>query len=245
MAFHPVKALLKAITISCTPNPHNSDLSSFTKYNSPQSGKFTGQLVSIPLHRDIYIESFNQYHQIIREAIMSATMTKRNATQSFVYSTRIDIPAEIRSQVNALLNQSLATAIDLKTQVKYAHWNVKGKDFYQLHLLFDEISIEVEEFIDLIAERITTLGGEALGTARIAAERSELPEYPFDVVDGMDHVAALADRLAIYAKSLRQNIGKTEGLGDMGTNDLFVEISRAIDKRLWFLEAHLQPSSDD
>lgn len=171
---------------------------------------------------------------------MAATATQHNDIQSFVYSTRIDIPAEVRLRVNILLNQSLATAIDLQTQIKYAHWNVKGKDFYQLHLLFDEIASEVEEFIDLVAERITTLGGKALGTARIAAERSELPEYPFNVMDGMNHVAALADRLAIYAKTLRQNIGKTDELGDMDSNDLFVEISRAIDKRLWLLEAHLQ-----
>ncbi|MHC5860952.1 DNA starvation/stationary phase protection protein Dps [Nostoc sp.] len=176
--------------------------------------------------------------------------TKQNDTKSFVYSTRIDIPVEIRSQVNTLLNQSLATAIDLKTQIKYAHWNVKGKDFYQLHLLFDEIASEVEEFIDLIAERIATLGGKALGTSRIAAKESELPEYPFDAVDGTDHVIALGvgeaslkeNRLAIYAKSLRKNIDKINDLGDMDTNDLFVEISRVIDKRLWFLEAHLQTS---
>jgi starvation-inducible DNA-binding protein len=170
---------------------------------------------------------------------MTATTTQNNP-KSFVYSTQIDIPVEIRSPVNILLNQSLATAIDLKTQIKYAHWNVKGQNFYQLHLLFDEIASEVEEFIDLIAERITTLGGQALGTVRIAAQKSELPEYPFDAFDGMDHVAALAERLAIYAKSLRQNINQTNELGDMNTNDLFVEISRAIDKRLWFLEAHLQ-----
>ncbi len=174
---------------------------------------------------------------------MIATTTTQNDTKSFVYSTRIDIPVEIRSQVNALLNQSLATAIDLKTQIKYAHWNVKGANFFQLHQLFDQIASEVEEFIDLIAERITTLGGQALGTARIAAQRSELPEYPFDIVDGMDHVAALADRLAIYAQSLRQNIKTTDALGEMDTNDLFVEVSRAIDKQLWFLEAHLQTSS--
>ncbi len=125
---------------------------------------------------------------------MTAT-TKQNETKSLVYSTRIDIPVEMRSQVNILLNQSLATAIDLKTQIKYAHWNVKGKDFYQLHLLFDEIASEVEEFIDLIAERIATLGGKALGTARIAAKESELPEYPFDAVDGTEHVIALGDQL--------------------------------------------------
>lgn len=173
---------------------------------------------------------------------MAAIATQKNKTKSFVYSTRIDIPAQIRSQVNTLLNQSLATAIDLKTQIEYAHWNVKGKDFYQLHLLFDEIATEVEEFIDLIAERITALGGEALGTARIAARASELPEYPLDAVDGTEHIIALSDRLAIYAITLRKNIEKTNDLGDMDTNDILIEISRAIDKRLWFLEAHLQTS---
>jgi starvation-inducible DNA-binding protein len=171
---------------------------------------------------------------------MAATKTIRNDVPPFVYSTRIDLLTEVRSQVNLLLNQSLASTIDLKTQIKYAHWNVKGKDFYQLHLLFDEIASEVEDFTDLIAERITALGGQALGTDRIASQHSELPEYPLNAIDGMDHIAALADRLAIYAKSLRQNIDTTYDLGDMDTNDLFIEISRAIDKRLWFLEAHLQ-----
>lgn len=171
---------------------------------------------------------------------MNSTQTK-----SSLYSTRIDIPAPIRIEAIALLNQSLATSTDLKTQVKQAHWNVKGKDFYQLHELFDEIASEVEEHIDLLAERITTLGGEAMGTARIVARQSELPEYPFGLLDGMKHVTALADRLGIHAKSLRQAISKTDELGDMDTNDLYVEISRAIDKRLWFLEAHLQPSSHD
>jgi starvation-inducible DNA-binding protein len=171
-----------------------------------------------------------------------ATTIVKNDTQTLTYATRIDIPQKIRTDVIILLNQSLATSLDLKTQIKQAHWNVKGSDFYSLHLLFDEIATEVEAFIDLIAERITTLGGYAMGTARIAAQLSELPEYSFEAVNGMEHVAALADRLAIYAKSLRQNIDKTDALGDMDTNDLYVEISRAIDKRLWFLEAHLQTS---
>jgi starvation-inducible DNA-binding protein len=171
-----------------------------------------------------------------------ATSTIKKDTQALTYKTRIDIPTQTRIDVVVLLNQSLATTLDLQTQIKQAHWNVKGQDFYSLHLLFDEIATEVLEFIDLIAERITTLGGYAMGTARIAAQQSELPEYPFEAVNGMEHIAALADRLAIYAKSLRQNIDRTDSLGDMDTNDLYVEISRVIDKRLWFLEAHLQTS---
>lgn len=161
-----------------------------------------------------------------------------------LYSTRIDMPAETRSQVIAILNQTLASTLDLKTQVKQAHWNVKGMDFYQLHELFDEMASELEEYIDMVAERVTALGGLAIGTARVAAAESELPEYPFDILDGKDHVTALANRYAPYAKSLRQNIDETAELGDADTADLYTEISRAIDKRLWFLEAHLQAAAE-
>lgn len=159
---------------------------------------------------------------------------------SIMYPTRIDLPAEARAQIIDLLNESLAYTLDLKTQVKQAHWNVKGLDFYQLHELFDELAGELEEYIDLIAERVTTLAGTAMGTARIAAQVSQLPEYPYDITDGKDHIVALADRYAIYAKLLRDGIAKTDDLGDADTADLYTEVSRSIDMRLWFLEAHLQ-----
>ena len=157
-----------------------------------------------------------------------------------LHATRIDLSVETRTQVVERLNQTLAFTLDLKTQVKQAHWNVKGLDFYQLHELFDELAGELEDYIDLVAERVTALGGVAMGTARVAAAVSELPEYPFDILDGKDHVVALADRYAIYAKLVRQGITTTDDLGDADTADLYTEVSRAIDKRLWFLEAHLQ-----
>jgi starvation-inducible DNA-binding protein len=163
-----------------------------------------------------------------------------NGSTRTLYSTRIDLAADVRSKVIELLNQTLAATLDLKTQVKQAHWNVKGLDFYQLHELFDEFAGELEEYVDMFAERITTLGGLAVGTARAAAQNSILPEYPFDILDGKDHVIALADRFAPYAKHLREGIAQTDDLGDADTADLYTEISRAIDKNLWFLEAHLQ-----
>ncbi|MBG1263118.1 DNA starvation/stationary phase protection protein Dps [Nostoc commune] len=163
-----------------------------------------------------------------------------NSIASRLYPTRIDIPAEARVQIVVLLNQTLAATSDLKTQAKQAHWNVKGTDFYQLHLLFDELAGELEEYIDLVAERVTALGGYAFGTARAAARNSILPEYPLDILDGKDHVTALSDRYGFYAKHLREAIDKTDDLGDLDTADLYTEISRTIDKRLWFLEAHLQ-----
>jgi starvation-inducible DNA-binding protein len=173
-------------------------------------------------------------------APISRSSLVANSSKVTDYPTRIDIPPEIRSQVIELLNQTLATTLDLKTQVKQAHWNVKGINFYQLHQLFDEIATQLEEYIDLIAERVTALGGVAMGTVRIAASQSVLPEYPFDVVDGKDHVMALADRMAPYAKVVRAAINQATELEDADTADLYTEISRTIDKYLWFLEAHLQ-----
>ncbi|MEM6869136.1 MAG: DNA starvation/stationary phase protection protein Dps [Cyanobacteria bacterium P01_C01_bin.121] len=160
-------------------------------------------------------------------------------SKSAFYPTRIDIALDTRKSVADMLNVTLAATTDLRTQTKQAHWNVKGKDFYQLHLLFDEMADELEEYSDMVAERITALAGTAMGTARIAASESIIPEYDFDAIGGMEHVAALADRYAAYAKHLRESIDKADVLGDMDTSDLYTEISRTIDKRLWFLEAHL------
>jgi starvation-inducible DNA-binding protein len=172
---------------------------------------------------------------------MVATVTK--ATARF-YPTRIDLPQAVRSQVVTILNQTLAASLDLKTQIKQAHWNVKGKDFFQLHELFDEMAGEMEEYVDMVAERVTALGSTALGTARIAAESSILPEYPLDAVEGEEHITALAERYAAYGKHLRDGIDQTDAAGDADTADLYTEISRTIDKRLWFLEAHLVTKAD-
>ncbi|MGL4884317.1 MAG: DNA starvation/stationary phase protection protein Dps [Waterburya sp.] len=165
---------------------------------------------------------------------MVSTVSKQK-----LYSTRIDLAEDIRVKVIEILNQTLAATLDLKTQTKQAHWNVKGMDFYQLHELFDEMATELEEYVDMVAERVTALGGVAMGTARIAAAESILPEYALDAVSGADHVTALADRFGAYAKHVREAIDSTNDLGDADTADLYTEISRNIDKRLWFLEAHL------
>jgi starvation-inducible DNA-binding protein len=160
------------------------------------------------------------------------------------YPSRIDLNAEIRYQIIDLLNKTLAASLDLKTQIKQAHWNVKGANFIQLHELFDVMATEMEGYVDMVAERATSLGGIAFGTARIAASESILPEYPLDAIDGIEHLTALADRYALYGKHIREAIDITGGLGDADTADLYTEISRDIDKRLWFLEAHLIKKSD-
>ena len=124
--------------------------------------------------------------------------------------------------------------------MKQAHWNVKGSDFIQLHELYDLVAADVIEYVDTIAERATALGGLALGTARLAAKASTLDEYPLDAVDGMETVAIVADRLAAYGALVREGIDQATELEDMDTADLFTDVSRTIDKHLWFVEAHLQ-----
>ena len=156
------------------------------------------------------------------------------------FNTRNDIPETTRIACCQLLNTTLAATLDLWTQVKQAHWNVKGPNFYQLHLLFDEVATVVYEYIDMVAERITSLAGVANGTARQSASHSPLPEYPAIPIGEKEHLRALADRLATYVKHIRESIDKTDELDDQATNDLYVEIARAIDQKLWFIEAHLQ-----
>jgi starvation-inducible DNA-binding protein len=167
-------------------------------------------------------------------------MASKTSVASQQFSTHIDLPLESREQLIALLNEHLADTFDLMSQTKQAHWNVKGKDFYQLHLLFDEIAGELSDFVDSLAERATTLGGYATGTVRMAAEHSSLPEYPTEISEGLDHVKALVERFGLHAARIRSAIDSAIDLGDQSTGDLFIEISRTVDKRLWFLEAHVQ-----
>ena len=157
-----------------------------------------------------------------------------------MYETENDIPEQRRSELIPLMNQQLASAIDLQTQMKQAHWNVKGPHFIGLHELFDQIDEAVEGYVDLIAERIVQLGGIAEGTARVAAERSRLEEYPLDIADGHAHVEAVARALSTFGHEARKTIDEADELQDADTADIFTEISRGIDKWLWFVEAHSQ-----
>lgn len=156
------------------------------------------------------------------------------------FKTRNDLPARAREEMIALLNRQLADVFDLFSQAKQAHWNVKGPQFFQLHELFDKLAGTLPEFIDTIAERVTALGGVAEGTARMAAKSSRLAEYPADAFDGSAAVEALALRYATLGASTRAAIVEANERGDLDTADLFTEVSRELDKSLWFLEAHRQ-----
>lgn len=157
-----------------------------------------------------------------------------------MHKTKIDLDGETRGQIIEMLNARLSDSLDLKSQAKQAHWNVKGASFIALHELFDQVATQVEGYSDMIAERVTILGGTAEGTVRVAAEKSSLTQYPMEITDGRDHVDALSSALAEFAKRTRSNVDDADKAGDMITADLFTEVTRGTDKLLWFVEAHMQ-----
>ena len=157
-----------------------------------------------------------------------------------MFENSIDMKVQTRQTMIGILNDRLADSSDLYSQCKQAHWNVKGMQFIAIHELFDEVAAEVLGFVDEIAERATALGGYVYGTVRCAAETSSLPEYDLQAVTCQEHLEAIVARMAAFGAKVRQNIKDTQD--DLDTADLFTEISRAVDKKLWFLEAHLLDS---
>lgn len=155
------------------------------------------------------------------------------------FPTKGHLPEATRRQSIEALNRVLADTTDLLTQVKFAHWNVRGPNFYQLHELFEEIAEELEEQIDEVAERATALGGQAMGTARIAASASNIPEIRTSAVSGPEFVEQLAERFAIHDASLDRQLQHVSQLNDLDTVDILNEVSREVSKFRWFLEAHI------
>jgi starvation-inducible DNA-binding protein len=165
------------------------------------------------------------------------TLNETREAAPKMFDTENDIPKECRAQLIPLLNQRLASAVDLQMQMEQAHWNVKGPSFIDLHKLFDELAEEVAGYVDQLAERIAQLGGVAEGTVRMAASRTRLSEYSIEISEGMAHVGSAALALSTFGQEARETIYEME---DTDTADLFTEISRGIDKWLWFVEAHSQ-----
>ena len=154
---------------------------------------------------------------------------------------RNTLAENIRAQSVELLNKHLAAAIDLHAQLKQAHWNVRGPGFIGIHELFDKVAVEVENYSDLIAERAGALGGIAQGTVQLAADRSFLVPYPLDIADEQQHIFAVSGTLAAFGQSAREASSLAATFGDADTADLFTEISRGIDRQIWFVESHAAP----
>jgi starvation-inducible DNA-binding protein len=156
------------------------------------------------------------------------------------YKSHNDLSANAKAVSIGILNARLADSIDLALLTKQAHWNIKGPNFIALHEMIDGFRTELDDHVDTMAERVVQLGGTALGTTQTVAKATTLSAYPTDIYASKDHLAALIERYGKVANAVRGAIDETGGAGDADTADLFTAYSRALDKALWFLEAHVQ-----
>jgi starvation-inducible DNA-binding protein len=160
-----------------------------------------------------------------------------------LHKTRNDVKNNAKAASMEALQKRMAEGIDVALITKQAHWNLKGPQFIGIHLMLDGFRTEQDDYVDKMAERITQLGGTARGTVQEVGKDSKLPPYPTDIYQVSDHVHALIERYSMYANAVRASIEETEEAGDAGTADLLTEVSRGLDKQLWFLEAHVQERS--
>lgn len=156
-----------------------------------------------------------------------------------MYQSPSQLPEDVRTKIEEMLNARLADGLDLHSQIKVAHWNIKGPQFAALHPLFETFAVGLAAHNDAIAERAVTLGGRAYGTARHVAKTSRLPEYPQETTRDMDHVKLLAERIERYLEGTRESRTMGEKLGDTDTVDLLTTIITEFEKHAWFLRASL------
>jgi starvation-inducible DNA-binding protein len=156
------------------------------------------------------------------------------------YKSHNDLSANAKAVSIGVLNARLTDSIDLALLTKQAHWNIKGPQFIALHEMIDGFRTEIDEHVDTMAERVVQLGGTALGTAQTVAKGTTLAPYPTDIYTSKAHLGALIERYSKVANAVREAIDETDSAGDADTADLFTAYSRALDKALWFLEAHVQ-----
>lgn len=154
-------------------------------------------------------------------------------------SPDIGLTSNVKTEVIDLLNARLADAIDLALATKQAHWNLRGPTFIAVHELLDTLRDDIDEHVDIIAERVAQLDGVALGTVQAVGAATALAPYPTDIRKVADHVAALVERYAALSKSTRASIEAADEAGDADSADIFTAFSRSLDKSLWFLKSHL------
>jgi starvation-inducible DNA-binding protein len=157
-----------------------------------------------------------------------------------LYATSNDLKSNSKKVAIELLNARLADGIDLALLTKQAHWNLKGPQFIAVHEMIDGFRTEIDGHVDTMAERVVQLGGTALGTTQTVAKATTLTAYPTDIYKIVDHLHALVERYAKAANQVRAAIDEADDAGDADTADIFTAYSRALDKALWFLEAHIQ-----
>ena len=157
-----------------------------------------------------------------------------------MYKNRVALPDDVKKQVVEEMSKTLAASLDMYSQAKFAHWNVKGLNFYQLHLVFDDTAKTIFKQIDKIAERFILIGGIAIGTVWYSSATSEIPPYNVDAISGPEHLEALANALGTYCALLRDVSDKVDEIGDSPTSDFYNQLIVDSEEELYFLESHME-----
>ncbi len=152
----------------------------------------------------------------------------------------IALSAEARLESSQILNGILADTTILYAMYKKHHGNVAGPTFYQLHLLFDKHAEEQLELVDLLAERVQSLGGIAVGDPRHAAELTTIERPPNGAEEAPVMIDRLLDAHETIIEKVRAGIDRTEKSGDWGSNDLLMsDVLRRHELQVWFLAEHV------
>lgn len=156
-----------------------------------------------------------------------------------MYKSPSHLSETARKAVADTLNERLSDGLDLHSQIKVAHWNIKGPGFAALHPLFETFALGLAAHNDAIAERAVTLGGRAYGTARHVASHSKIAEYPQETTRDLEHVKLLAERIEQYLDQVRASRKIAEENADTDSVDLLTAVVTEFEKHAWFLRASL------
>lgn len=171
-------------------------------------------------------------------------LTDQHGTEIQPYGTIISLPIGLAERTRKAsienLNQLLADTMTLRDMYKKHHWQVAGPTFYQLHLLYDKHHKEQSEIVDLLAERIQTLGGITIAMAHDVAEATNIPRLPRGRQDVPVQLARLLHAHEVVLFEARTMARQAAEVGDDGTNDLIVsDVIRTNELQVWFLSEHL------
>jgi starvation-inducible DNA-binding protein len=167
----------------------------------------------------------------------TATASKESTTK--LLPSRNDLSQKARTEVVDLTNRAIASLIDLQLQTKQTHWNLRAPQFIAIHEMLDELYADLDKYVDVLAERITQLGGTAYGTLEAVTAHTKLETYPAKVHTWESRIEHFANVIAIAGAQCREAIDQTDEAGDAVSADIYTGVARGIDMWLWKVESHL------
>ena len=176
---------------------------------------------------------------------MTTTATSPSDTRTTTPATTVPgLDEDSAVTIITILQERLASLLDLQLTLKHVHWNVVGLNFISIHEFLDPQVDSVRSMSDAVAERIATLGGEPLGTPGAIVKFRSWDDYELNREPAVRHLSALD---AVYSGVITDHRKAVEQLGDLDpvTEDLFIGHLADLEQYQWFIRAHLQDATGD